>query len=343
ELEDQVGRFEVLPEYHQLSAQADAADKRIRQTVEEDGADKRNSEDLRRALLEENDPDIGYLERIYSELGLELPEAVLRSYADVAAFNASVLSNRRAYLKEELEAVSGRLVARQEERDRLDLELQRLLARLNQGGALDALTALQDRLSVQTARTETIEERLKAAQQLQDVGTQIKTGRAALESDMVRDLREREDHIAEINLLFQRFAAALYGPGRDAYLEFTPSDKALRIVPFIGGEQSRGIGNMRIFCFDFTVAVAARRSGRGPDLLVHDSHLFDGVYQRQVAAALAIAETTCREEGLQYVATINSDQLAKAQDQGCDFGASIIEPRLTDAYQSGGLFGFRFD
>jgi uncharacterized protein YydD (DUF2326 family) len=99
---------------------------------------------------------------------------------------------------------------------------------------------------------------------------------------------------------------------------------------------------MAIFCFDMTVAVIAHREGRGPDFLVHDSHVFDGVDDRQLAQALALAVETCAAEGMQYIATINSDDLAKAESRGFDPVQYIIEPRLTDASADGGLFGFRF-
>jgi hypothetical protein len=70
-------------------------------------------------------------------------QRIQETYEEVAACNSSVLRNRRAHLAEEL----------------------------------DALTALPDRRSQESARAEPFEERLKAAQQLEGAGTQIKTGR----------------------------------------------------------------------------------------------------------------------------------------------------------------------
>ena len=66
---------------------------------------------------------------------------------------------------------------------------------------------------------------------------------------------------------------------------------------------------MVTFCFEFTVAVTAYRGGRGPDFLVHDSHLFDGVDARQIAEALRIAREVCTEGGLQYIISMNSGDL----------------------------------
>ncbi|MFY1597060.1 DUF2326 domain-containing protein [Micromonospora sp. WMMD737] len=63
---------------------------------------------------------------------------------------------------------------------------------------------------------------------------------------------------------------------------------SLRINSHIDSDDSTGIRSMVIFCFDLTVSVLAHRARRAPDFLVHDSYLFDGVDDRQLAAALGV-------------------------------------------------------
>ncbi|WP_343037333.1 ABC-three component system protein [Leifsonia soli] len=295
------------------------------------------------ALRDEREPDADYLRRAYHEIGIVLPDAVLRRYEDVESFHDSVLTNRRAYLEEEIASTVARLDARQTERDLLGEEQAALLRALHDGGALDAFTALQDQLSRARSDLQTITTRFETAKQLEATQAEIKYERSRLQQAISRDLVEREQHIAEINILFQRFATALYGPGRDAYVDIAALDTSLRISPHIGGENSQGIGKMVTFCFDLTCAVLAHRSGRGPDFLVHDSHLFDGVDERQVAEALNLAAAVAAEEGLQYIVTMNSDDLAKAEQYDFALSDDVIEPRLTDAFTDGGLFGFHFE
>lgn len=342
-LEEQVAAFRVVPEYERLQARADEVDARIRRTRAEDAADRRNLQDLQDALRDEREPEADYLRRAYQELGIVLPEAVLRRYEDVQTFHVSVLTNRRAYLEEEIAGTVGRLDARQAEREHLGEEQASLLRALHEGGALDAFTALQDRLSRARSELQTITTRFETAKQLEATQAEIKFERSRLQQEISRDLVEREQHIAEINILFQRFATALYGPGRDAYVDIAALDTSLRISPHIGGENSQGIGKMVTFCFDLTCAILAHRNGRGPDFLVHDSHLFDGVDERQVAEALKLAADVAAQEGLQYIVTMNSDDLTKAEQYDDGLASDVIEPRLTDAYDDGGLFGFHFE
>ncbi len=45
---------------------------------------------------------------------------------------------------------------------------------------------------------------------------------------------------------------------------------------------------------------------------------------------------------MQYIVTLNSDELDKAVRRDFDPTDHLLEQRLTDAFEEGGLFGFRF-
>ncbi|WP_199433872.1 ABC-three component system protein [Qaidamihabitans albus] len=342
ELARQIADFRVVPEYERLQARADEINQQIRLMRNEDIVDRRNLLDFDAAMEDVSDPQIDYLEEVYADLGVSLPGAVIRRYEEVREFHTSVVRNRRSYLEAEAAAIRERLAAREAERASLGEEQAGLLQTLNEGGALDALTALQQAFAREQALLESLRNRFEAARTLEASASEIRADRAQVESQMRADLVERDSIIDEISVRFREYAVRLYGPGRSAYLEIEPTSSALRVVPHIDSQDSRGIGNMVMFCFDLTVAVTAKRGGRGPDFLVHDSHLFDGVDERQVARALELAREVVDFEGMQYIATINSDDLAKAGAKGVELQDSVISPRLTDVYEDGGLFGFRF-
>lgn len=342
-LSEQVAAFRVVPEYEQLQARADAVDATIRLSRDADAIDRRNRDDLLVALADERPPDTKYLAAVYDELGVQLPDRVLRRFEDVRRFHATVLENRRAYLSEEVVAIDARLRERADERDQLGAQHAEFLRTLNTGGALATFTGLTDQLADARSSLDRIRSRLETAVRLDQTKAEIKAERARLQQDLIRDMSERENALSQVNSLFQRFAAALYGAGREAYMEIQPLETSLRIAPYISGEDSSGISKMVIFCFDLTLAVVAHRGGRGPDFLLHDSFLYDGVDERQIANALRLARQVCAEEGMQYIAALNSDDLSKAVRFDATLEQHTIEPRLTDAYDDGGLFGFRFE
>lgn len=343
ELKRQIGNFCVIPRYEQLKTEADELSKRIRQLGNEDVADQRNLDQLNRAVAETVDLDVDYLGTIYTELGIVLGTQVRQRFDDVRSFHESVIRNRRRYLSAELEATQLRIERRRAERARLGAEQQEILQRINDGGALEGLTLLQQALAQEEAELGALRHRLKAADTLEASHREIEAERIRLQAEINADLAERPEQLGQATLLFNDYARRLYSSTRRAYLSIEEGRSSLKIEPKIDSDESQGIGKMVIFCFDLVIAVISHREGRGPDFLVHDSHLFDGVDDRQLAAALQLAAEVSEQERLQYIVTINSDDLDKAGNRGFTPAARVlVEPRLTDAYDTGGLFGFRF-
>lgn len=341
-LQEQIKAFRVVPQFEELKRRADEIDGCIRSLNSRDAIDRRNLTDLRASVSETTDGDVRYLEPVYQELGVLLGDQVRRRFDDVKGFHESIVRNRRRYLAEEIESIEARLTARAAERETLGVELQRVLRTLDEGGALEALTALQQALAQKQASVEALRHRYDAAQMLEASALEIKAKRVDLQRALKNDLGERARQTGEATVLFSEFAQRLYGPGRQAFLEFDAGPSSLKIVPHVDSDGSRGIGNMVIFCFDLTMAVVAHRHGRGPDFLVHDSHLFDGVDDRQLRDALELAAEVAAREGMQYIATLNSDDLEKAERKGFDPSGKALAVRLKDEYEDGGLFGFRF-
>jgi uncharacterized protein YydD (DUF2326 family) len=136
-------------------------------------------------------------------------------------------------------------------------------------------------------------------------------------------------------LTFEELSSNLYEkPGS---LTIRQEESGPRFEVRIHGEKSKGINNMQIFCFDWMLAQMCAARKADPGFLVHDSHLFDGSDERQVAKALELGEKTARKIGWQYIVTMNTDVLpASFADHD-----PIVDPRLLDS-DDGGLFGLRF-
>ncbi|UXY28970.1 ABC-three component system protein [Streptomyces sp. HUAS TT20] len=343
ELQREIDAFRVVPQYEELKERADELSRRVQDLGTQDVIDRRNLDHLEKAVAEAVDPEVQYLEQVYGELGLMLPGQALKRFEDVRAFHTAVVRNRRTYLGEEIEATRRNLEARKAERARLDTELSAVLKDLSEGGALDRLTALQKILAQEEAKLGALQHRLEVAQTVEASSREIEATRIDLVREVDTDLQERQQQINQATVLFHELASRLYGNDRPAYLSVEAGKSSLKITPKISSDVSQGINKMSIFCFDLTMAVIGHREGRAPDFLVHDSHIFDGVDDRQVTRALEAAVDITETEGMQYIVTINEDKLTQTRSLGFDPTPYIIEPLLTDAYDEGGLFGFRFE
>ncbi|SFO37850.1 Uncharacterized protein YydD, contains DUF2326 domain [Pseudonocardia ammonioxydans] len=344
QLEVQVSDFRVVEQYSQHRRRADELSREIRLLNDEIYTQERRIADIRASLEDENreQPDHDYVTRVFQEVGRELPQLVERRLEEVHEFHQSVIRNRRRYLENERDTAiqlrdraTSRLVAADEER----ASTMRLL---QEGGALETFLQLQEQLSDVNGRLSELRQRQSVVDRWENSSRHLQLEAAKLEIDISTDVQERSEDLESIARIFSDFAYEIYGSDRPASLVIEPSKSGYSISPTIGGDQSQGVRSIVMFCFDLTLAVVAKRRGRGPDFLVHDSHLYDAVEARQVASALRLANEVTEREGMQYIATLNSDALERAQAEGINFDFHQCT-ELTDEYESGGLFGLRFN
>ena len=107
------------------------------------------------------------------------------------------------------------------------------------------------------------------------------------------------------------------------------------------GPSHKGIKNMQIFCFDMMLMRLCAERHRGPEFLIHDSHLFDGVDGRQDISALRRGAEISKELGFQYIVTMNEDNAFNETIDDFDLNDHVFPTYLTDATDDGGLFGIR--
>ncbi|MEU7551698.1 ABC-three component system protein [Streptomyces sp. NPDC044571] len=342
-LDRELADFRVVEQYSQHRAKADELSRAIRRLNDSLVMEERRLGDVETAINQEDEaqPDHSYVQQMYEQLQITLPEGVIRRFDEVAAFHQSVVENRRRYLEGERAALIDSLNKKREELSLADSQRSEVMRILEAGGALETYKELQLELVKVRTRIGELQQRRETIDKWENANRHLQLRSAEMELRFSMDLNDRRVQIDEIAQLYSSYAYEIYGSDRPAALSVEPSKAGYNFVPTIGGDRSEGVKSMALFCFDLTMAVTARRSGRGPDFLVHDSHLYSDVEGRQMASALTLAASVAEREGMQYVVTLNSDDFKKAEDEG--FSAEFHESaQLTDAYDSGGLFGMRF-
>jgi len=205
---------------------------------------------------------------------------------------------------------------------------------------LDQFIKLQSELASQEAKTKLLRRRFAAAERLESERNELECERNQLEVRLRQDYHEQAEVLRDAILAFGKFSSALYeNPGN---LTISASSNGPQFDVTISGEKSGGINNMQVFCFDMMLMQLCAERQTGPGFLVHDSHLFDGVDERQVAKALQIGEKAAHDLNFQYIVTMNSDAIPQEFSDDFDLNEYILPVRLTDANETGGLFGVRF-
>lgn len=341
-LKNQVADFTVVEEYNDLEQEASRITTDLAALADENTLDHRYISDLERAMEEEIPPSPPDLQELYQEAGVVLPDLVKRRFDDVKSFHESVVQNRRSYLQTEVAAAKERIAERADKQQRLDARRGEVMQILNASGALDHFTALQAEITRAEVELETLRQKYETADALESGTTKLKMERARLQERLREDYTEQQDVVRKAILTFQRISSTLYEDTAAGSLTLTPTENGPDFDIEIQGAKSRGVSNMQIFCFDMMLTLLSIERGRSPGFLIHDSHLFDGVDERQVGTALALGARLAQEYGFQYIVTLNTDDIPTQVPEGFNVEDHTLDARLSDSTEDGGIFGIRF-
>ena len=180
------------------------------------------------------------------------------------------------------------------------------------------------------------------AEKLERTKAELDVEKAQITKALKDDIVERAERIREAVLIFESLSASLYEKQGSLEVSDSPNGPVFEVK--IDSKRSQGINTMQIFCFDMMLMQLGMRTKRCPGFLVHDSHLFDGVDSRQIAKALQLGARRAEEIGFQYIVTMNSDAMPQEGfEPGFDVSKHILPAKLTDAIDTGGLFGLHFE
>ena len=341
-LRESVTNFTVIPTYSAVETEVTRLGQQIRDLNNQIISDRDYLAQLERSLDEVRlEPATGLVD-LYAAANVQLPETALAAFDDVQAFHNSVISNRRQYLAAEIQRVRNELDAATNERDSLARQRSDGLRLLSSGGAMETLVELQRDLVQRQVRVERLHERYDVAIAMESQRGELRIERQRLAAALTRDLAERQQALAPAFVIFERLSQRLYNDEQHGRLVISATENGPEISATIPRGRSKGITNMQVYCFDMDVATLWTRRGQGPGFLFHDSHLFDGVDERQRDAALQYGAEFAETEGFQYLVTLNSDEIPKKLPNGGSLDPYILPQRLTDYGEDGGLFGTRF-
>ena len=202
-LSSQLQTFQVIPEYRELQSEANDITGRINGLGEENFIDRGLISDLEASLVEEREPDLSDLGKLYEEAGVVLPDMVRRRFDEVEIFHRTIIENRRSHLTSEIESASQRIQQRERAQSDLDARRRQIMGVLQSGGALEQYTAMREELGRAEAEVEGLRQRLNAAETLESSKAELEIERARIAQAIRDDVHEREDIVNEAIVTFE--------------------------------------------------------------------------------------------------------------------------------------------
>ena len=332
--------FRVHPRYAEIEQAVNSLTSRIQQMSNANIADGRLVELYRSSLEGDQNPDTDEVLEVYQEVGVTMPDIVRRRLEEVQDFHRQIVANRRAYLQSEIQRVASDRSQRSLEQQAEIEKRAQLLEVLQTHGALQEFTALQELHLDLVSRRNDVENRISNLQRFEQGRSEVRVSRELLLQTARRDFEERREARATAINIFNSNSQAMYSaPGN---LVVSIADTGFKFDVDIIRSGSQGINNMKIFCYDLMLAHLWATKQPSPRLLMHDSTIFDGVDERQIAQSLELAHQEAENNGFQYVCALNSDTLP-SNELSPEFDLeSFVRIRLTDESEEGGLLGIRY-
>ena len=332
--------FRVHPQYAQIEQNANELTARIQQMSNANIADDRILDLYKSSLEDDPDPGIDQLLELYAEVNVTMPETVRRRLEEVQDFHRQIVSNRRTYLQSEIQRIES---ARSQRALELQADVERraqLLEILRTHGALHEHTALQELRLALVSRRNDVNNRISNLQRFEQGRSEVRVNRELLLQTARRDFDERREARATAINIFNANSQALYSAPGDLVVNVADTGFSFDVDIMRSGSQ--GINNMKIFCYDLMLARLWATKRPSPRFLMHDSTIFDGVDERQIAQSLELAQREADNNGFQYVCALNSNTMPYDEFSPTFDLDDFVRLRLTDESEDGGLLGIRY-
>ena len=342
QLKERVAAFRVHDEYYAIQDEADNYTSEIHQLLNEINLHEQAVQQYEDNIRQEQDITVDEVKNIYSDAGIYFNDNLQKKLEEIQEFHKVVVLNRAQYLKDEIKRLKALTKEKKQTVESLSVKKESAMGVLSSHGALDEFSQLQNRVTFLQQQYDEVTSRIDKLIEFNNGMSRIAIEIEELRQAMQKDYVERRAHIDEAIAIFNNNSEALYSePGT---LSISITNTGYKFSVDILRASSGGVSNMKVFCYDLLIAeIASRLRGR-PVPLIHDSRIFDGVDERQIAKALKLAYTKAKECGFQYICTINSDDVPfhlLDDEFKKQFEESIVL-RYSDSEPSGTLLGFRF-
>ncbi len=338
--DSQLRSFRVHPQYVQIENEANDLTRQIHDLSNHVLQLKRLIDFHEDSIKEEQPANDTRVIELYEEAGIALATPLAKRLEDVQAFHIKVTRNRRDYLRSEVMRLNRELENTRIEIEQLSNRKADLMRVLQSHGALEEYSELQQLHSVNRSSLDAIEHQIEQLNMIETETSQITIEREQLHLDARIDLDERSS-LKRAREIFSGNSEALYEtPGR--LVVNVDREAGFRFDVDIPRAGSVGISKMKVFCYDLMRAELWSQRDVSPGFLIHDSNIFDGVDERQIALALELAELKTRECGFQYIVCMNSDSIPYQRfSEGFDID-KFVRLRLTDSEPAGRLLGIEY-
>ena len=349
-LEISLKEFKVAEDYYDVQVEADDIERELFQLNNEVILLKNNLDTIDESLQREpRRENMEGITKIYEEVNVHFNDVVTKKLSELEDFYQKLVVSRKRRLIEQKNKIESKMSEKSKSVEELQRQFDNLMTYLGEHGALDVFVSLSEKVS----NLKSNRENLKKYQALQ---TEYKEKLRDIEKEQIEQSEQTDNYLTEL----QKEISGLKNYFRELVKRFYPNNIAglsienndgnnkqrFNIEAKIESDNSDGINNVKIFCYDLTILFKGKN--HNINFIFHDSRLFDGIDERQKAELMLVLAENFSNTNMQYIASINQNQLNEIKDiLGEDKYKEIIEDNtiltLTDDDASEKVLGIQVD
>jgi len=348
-LDRNLSNFMVADDYQEVQKEADRIENELFEINNKIILIQNNIESVNKSLNIETKTDRNDIAKVYEEANVHFSENLQKTLNDLERFYEKLVVNRKKRLLEQKNKFESEIEEKSKTANKLISELDRLMKYLGDHQALDVFLSLSDKRAHLKTKLETL-------RKYQSLQSEYKEKLRDAEKIQLEQSETTENFLTEIeteiNVLrdYFRSLAKRFYPNAVAGLSVGNNDgenlQRYNIDAKIESDNSDGINNVKIFCYDMTLLFKGQN--HNIDFLFHDSRLFDGIDERQKAELFKIVYEEFTNSSKQYIATVNQNQLNEIRGylDPEHFQKIVVDNTvltLTDDHESEKLLGITVD
>ncbi|WP_456480108.1 DUF2326 domain-containing protein [Nautilia sp.] len=311
-IESDLKNYTFAEDFEELQNEVDSLTKEIKQ-IRNFIAIKNREIKIREEIIKENskeyDIDLKRIESIYKETQFFLPNEVKKHLEAVKEFHKTLKRNRIEEAKNDIKIFKKEIEILKNDMLKKDEKRAKLLKLLEGKKALEEYFNLQKEKELLQEELNTLLDKEQQIEKFKEEQAKLKIEIDKFKLQLIQKEKELESQIEYLTNEFRKISSLFYEkkPGvLDIKINDSMKSKYLyKIEPKIQGDESSGIGMIKIFIYDMLIY---KLNHNFLGFVAHDNILFDSVDERQIATALDYAKKNLS----QYICSINDTKFYNA-------------------------------
>ena len=305
-LQSQMAEFSASRDYREMEKEVDQLNREMRETSDYLRLKEFELGGVLEAQHQRADITKEELISLYDGLVSVFQPKVLRHLDEVQAFQAALSTNRADRLSSERTKLENEIDAMRNRAQEIEHRRAPLVQRMGGRRILDDYASLSRELASLEEEKRRIESYLQFDQVTRKKMQEART--SMVEQDTIALNYVQSEPLADHDTDYRSLIHNLY-PEAVAGIVLTNNDGQNRIRfdldVIVQGQDSDGIGNARVLCFDWLLFTTGRRTEL--DFLWHDNRLFADVDPKPRAQWFKILLESDELNDRQYIASLNSE------------------------------------